>query len=328
LEPVEHPPVSEENTETTFPPSAEEHQPAPATSSVLSAIERKWRTPQSLRPAFEPEAPLDKVTLPERDPNLPDISSILIQPSGIPPRQRTGTLPHERWRNLDEQAAASRLPWTEHLTLSSAISVMFVLALSVGIYVFHREVGAGLIWLGENMGGRPEGATGASPNAPDSGRPADPSAAPATGGNPPQSGLAAGLASGQPVAQEQPAVGSPAPSTADAEPSPPSRSLPAPGSSPGTSASAPEPGQSEYSQAVQLLRANFGVGTADAVQLLWISVEKGNPNAEIALADLYWHGRGVPKNCDQTRILLAAAARKGNPEARRQLERFQQEGCE
>jgi len=327
LPPVEHVPVSEENTEPAFPPPTEEQQPAPekTASPVLSTIERKWRMPASSPPVFEPEAPLDESTLPERDPKLPDISSVLIQPAGIPSRHRAGTHPHERWPNLDEQTAASRLPWTEHLTLSSAISIMFVLALTVGMYVFHREVGAGLIWLGEKMGGRPEGVSGASPNIPDSGRPADPPPAPATGGNLPQSGLASGqpAVQEQPVVQEQPAAGSPPPSTADSQPS-----HPAPGPSPGASASAPEPGQSEYSQAEQLLRANSGVGTTDAVQLLWISVEKGNPNAEIALADLYWQGRGVPKNCDQTRILLAAAARKGNPEARRRLERFQQEGCE
>ena len=323
LEPVEPVPVSEQNKEPAFPPSAPEQQPAPETaaSSAFAPIERKWRMPTSSPLAFEPEAPLDQATLPEREPKLPDISSVLIQPAGIPSKHRAGTLPQERWPNLDEQAAASRLPWTEHLTLSSAISIMFVLALTVGIYVFHREVGAGVIWLGEKMGGRPEGVSGTSPNVPDSGRPADPPAASATGGNPPQSGVA----SGQPVVPEQPAAGSPPPPTADSQPS---HAVPAPGSSPGTSASAPEPGQSEYSQAEQALRANSGVGTADAVQLLWISVEKGNPNAEIALADLYWHGRGVPKNCDQTRILLAAAARKGNPEARRRLERFQQEGCE
>ena len=323
LEPVEPVPVSEQNKEPAFPPSAPEQQPAPETaaSSAFAPIERKWRMPTSSPLAFEPEAPLDQATLPEREPKLPDISSVLIQPAGIPSKHRAGTLPQERWPNLDEQAAASRLPWTEHLTLSSAISIMFVLALTVGIYVFHREVGAGLIWFGEKMGGRPEAVSGASPNIPDSGRPADPPAASATGGNPPQSGVA----SGQPVVPEQPAAGSPPPPTADSQPS---HAVPAPGSSPGTSASAPEPGQSEYSQAEQALRANSGVGTADAVQLLWISVEKGNPNAEIALADLYWHGRGVPKNCDQTRILLAAAARKGNPEARRRLERFQQDGCE
>jgi len=235
--------------------------------------------------------------------------------------------------------------------LSSAISIMFLLALTVGVYVFHREVGEGLVWLGERMGGaRSEGTSRASRNATDPSQPSAPPPAPATGANLPQSGLASGehaiqeppseppaapaagsdlpqsgLASGEHAIQESPSAGSTLPSAAGSQPS---RSLPPSNSPAGSSANSREAGQSEYLQAEQLLRANSGVGTGEAAQLLWISVEKGNPYAEIALADLYWHGRGVPKNCDQTRILLAAAARKGNPEARRRLEQFQQEGCE
>ncbi len=68
--------------------------------------------------------------------------------------------------------------------------------------------------------------------------------------------------------------------------------------------------------------------TSEAVRLLWISVEKGNPSAELTLAELYWHGEGVARNCDQTRILLSAAARKGNADAQKRLQQFQQEGCE
>jgi TPR repeat protein len=64
------------------------------------------------------------------------------------------------------------------------------------------------------------------------------------------------------------------------------------------------------------------------VRLLWISVEKGNASAELTLAELYWHGEGVTHNCDQTRILLSAAARKGNVDALRRLQQFQQQGCE
>jgi TPR repeat protein len=56
-------------------------------------------------------------------------------------------------------------------------------------------------------------------------------------------------------------------------------------------------------------------------------VEKGNTAAEIDLAELFRTGRGVAKNCDQTLILLSAAARKGNAEARKRLEAFQREGC-
>jgi TPR repeat protein len=80
---------------------------------------------------------------------------------------------------------------------------------------------------------------------------------------------------------------------------------------------------------MQLLRGkNAAADTPEAVRLLWISVEKGHPSAEVALADLYWHGRGVVRNCDQTRILLSAAARKGNSEAQKRLQQFQREGCE
>ena len=98
---------------------------------------------------------------------------------------------------------------------------------------------------------------------------------------------------------------------------------------PATPDTSPDAGQAEYLQAVQILRGrNAGVDTPEAVRLLWIAVEKGNPGAEVTLADLYWRGQGVVRNCDQTRILLTAAARKGSAEAQKRLQQFQREGCE
>ncbi len=52
--------------------------------------------------------------------------------------------------------------------------------------------------------------------------------------------------------------------------------------------------------------------TATAAQLLWVSIEKGNTNAEVELAGLYARGEGVQKSCEQARILLTAAVNKGN----------------
>src|SRR6516162_874622 len=315
-EAVEHPAFSEENSEPGFPPFAREANPAAAASSVSFMIERRWRMPESSSPT---SAALEDPEAPERGPNLPDISSILMQPAGV----SSGPAKAPRQHLSGGQAAEPRLPWTEDLTLSSAISIMFILALTVGIYVFHGEVGQGLIWLGERMGGRSERTLPSSANAPVSVHPSEPSATAAPAPDPTPSPSVP--ASSEPAIQEPPAADSTPAAAADP---PPSHSPPTTNSSPGTSVASRDPGQSEYLQAEQLLRANSGVGTGEAVQLLWISVEKGNPYAEIALADLYWHGRGVPKNCDQTRILLAAAARKGNPEAHRRLEQFQQEGCE
>jgi TPR repeat protein len=60
---------------------------------------------------------------------------------------------------------------------------------------------------------------------------------------------------------------------------------------------------------------------------LWSAVEKGNTAAEIDLAELFRTGRGVAKNCDQARILLSAAARKGSAEARKRAESLQRQGC-
>jgi len=90
-----------------------------------------------------------------------------------------------------------------------------------------------------------------------------------------------------------------------------------------------EPGEQEYSQAQNILKSGDREGGfQEAVRLLWIAVEKGNSKAEVLLAELYRRGEGVTRNCDQTRILLTAAARKGNAEAQRRLDKFLREGCE
>jgi TPR repeat protein len=199
---------------------------------------------------------------------------------------------------------------------------MLILAFVVATYVFHRAIGDGLIWLGEKMGGTRQEAFRASA-ADQAGTPGT-AVAHEAGSNPPATGLPAS----KPEIQERPITGS----TQSSFPTinPPSTATPIPETSfsavaPGNG---PEPGQSEYLQALQILRANSGIGTVEVVRLLWISVEKGNPSAEIVLADLYWHAKGVARNCDQTRILLTAAARKGSAVAQKQLQQFQQEGCE
>src|SRR5262249_23922377 len=87
-------------------------------------------------------------------------------------------------------------------------------------------------------------------------------------------------------------------------------------------------GQDEYQRAMQILRApGRRAELPEAVRLLWISVRKNNVAAEITLAELYHQGRGVAKSCDQTRILLSAAARRGCPDAKRRLREFQRERC-
>lgn len=64
-----------------------------------------------------------------------------------------------------------------------------------------------------------------------------------------------------------------------------------------------------------------------AVGWLWKAVAKHNENATLLLSDLYLKGEGVSQNCDQARILLDAAARKGLKDAADRLRNLQAFGC-
>jgi hypothetical protein len=61
---------------------------------------------------------------------------------------------------------------------------------------------------------------------------------------------------------------------------------------------------------------------------LWTAVGKGNVLATVALADLYLRGDGVAKNCDQARVLLQAAQRKGSKTAASRLRDLRSFDCE
>ena len=66
----------------------------------------------------------------------------------------------------------------------------------------------------------------------------------------------------------------------------------------------------------------------EAAQWLWKAVGKRNLAATTTLSDLYLRGDGVPKSCDQARMLLDAAARKGGKAAAARLRHLQAFGCE
>jgi hypothetical protein len=67
--------------------------------------------------------------------------------------------------------------------------------------------------------------------------------------------------------------------------------------------------------------------SGQAAALLWKAVSEQNTRADILLADLYLLGDGVPKSCDQARLLLVAAAKKGAPEAALKLRNIESGGC-
>ena len=98
----------------------------------------------------------------------------------------------------------------------------------------------------------------------------------------------------------------------------------------GSSAIAAESGAQDLATAQRYLNGTQGTArdSREGVYWLWRAVGKGNLAATVALSDLYLRGDGVPKSCDQARLLLDAAAKKGGAAAAARLRNLQAFGCE
>lgn len=120
------------------------------------------------------------------------------------------------------------------------------------------------------------------------------------------------------------------------------------GTAPAAAAASPAPGAQPPAAAAQPTQSPAGNGgeelamaehylngapgqrrdTTEAAKWLWKSVAKHNGQATVLLSDLYLKGNGVPKNCDQARVLLDSAARKGVAGAGERLRNLPAFGCE
>ena len=225
--------------------------------------------------------------------------------------------------------------WMDRFTLGRAIGSMLFLTLLAGSYVYHREVGQALIWLGHEIAGddSPESSKAAPPKTPPAAHAIpESSSSPAPAVPPPPLTVQQPTAPNEPKSANLPAASekTPSPQLKGGTPGslvPLTQVTRPPAPVPPADSSA-EAGQQEYLEALQILRSpNRSSEVPAAIRLLWAAMEKGNTGAEIDLAELFRTGRGVTKNCDQTRILLTAAARKGSAEARKRLETFRREGC-
>ncbi len=113
---------------------------------------------------------------------------------------------------------------------------------------------------------------------------------------------------------------------------------PAPAASPGNSAPLQTAaGQNEFQDesedfitAEKYLQGKPGQARdgQEAAKWLWKAVGKQNLAAALLLSDLYLRGDGVAKSCDQARVLLDAAARKGSAAAAERLRNLPAFGCQ
>ena len=88
-------------------------------------------------------------------------------------------------------------------------------------------------------------------------------------------------------------------------------------------------GIKELAMAERYLNGMSGQGrdSSEAARWLWKSIARDNGQATLLLADLYLRGDGVSKNCEQGRVLLDSAARKGVAGAGERLRNLQAFGC-
>jgi len=87
-------------------------------------------------------------------------------------------------------------------------------------------------------------------------------------------------------------------------------------------------GAEDFALATEYLNGRRGPrDSAEAAKFLWKAVGKENPSAILLLSDMYLVGDGVPRSCDQARLLLNAAVRKSVPHAAQKLRNLQTAGC-
>jgi len=282
----------------------------------------------------EPPAKI-QVSLPNPEPPAATETRI-PKPSPVPPVASRRVLPPalEPLSSFEGETDSANPGWMDRFTLGRAIGIMLFLTLLAGSYVYHRELGQGLIWLGHQIAGddSPENSTVVRPVIPSVPH-AIPESAPASRPvEPPQPGIRQSPDANEPKSANLSAAPdkTPSPQLKDATPGSlvPLTQVTRPPATPPPTDNSADAGEHEYLEALQILRSPSRTSEVPAaIQLLWVAVEKGNTSAEIDLAELFRTGRGVTKNCDQTRILLSAAARKGSAEARKRLEAFRREGC-
>lgn len=207
--------------------------------------------------------------------------------------------------------------------------IMIAAAISFAYYLraHRRQIGEAIVRIGNSVAGT--AASASTPISPST----QPAAAPPAGTASTTGNAAVPAAATAPaaVAKQEPAV-APAPrqlaKAGVSSPVPsgksigdqPARIRPEAASSAAGAAASLYSGQAEYQRAENYLNGK-GVAqdSAEAAEWFWRSLEAGNTDAAVPLADLYLQGNGVSHSCTQARILLDAAAQKNNSQAIRKL---------
>ena len=200
--------------------------------------------------------------------------------------------------------------------------VTTLVALAVLVIMYQHDVGTSLIWLGETLTGKAK----ASAVAPEKQRPA--STPPSTPSDSSIDSPAANSDVEKNAAAQVPGDTSLAPKKDldTARGNPPTDIAPA-GIAPAAGSATSDRPVSVLERQGPAQKAEPVWNEGDSVDSLWGAVQSGSVSAEVSLAERFARGEGVNKNCDQAKVLMKAAADRGNREARLRLYQMETGGC-
>lgn len=326
------------------PPSLVSHEDWKRAAREMDVEERTSRAPRTTtleeRPAPPPRRESRKYS--ELADHVDPMREFLKSPLGAIPEPHRGPNPAFAPR-LEEHEFPLPVQTNQPRVVSkSRVGVVFLLAIVCGLgvayagIVYRQPLGRLIISLGQMI-------TGAENSAPPSGNPSsgptqNPSTAPDTPGAD-KSGTSAlgGSAASVPPQTSLPAQPSGAPvippdgklSTPNA--TDPLAPVPTPnrlGASQQSGMQQPGTPRPELTSGGKEIVSSKPRRLPDDVASLWQAVENGDPVAEVALANHYAVGAGVEKNCAQARVLLEAAAKRGNEAATKRLIQLRSSGCQ
>lgn len=206
-----------------------------------------------------------------------------------------------------------------------AVTATLVAVLALGI-VYQKEVGSSLIWMGETMSGKTKASTVVPAD-----KPADDSAAPLPTTKPEVAPTATKNTNSAPADSTDPTAADmkDAEALAKGEPGSPATRTQQPAANGVTASGVADRSVSALDrQNTAESKPEPNWSETDSIETLWGAVQAGSVSAEVSLAERFARGAGVNKNCDQAKILMKAAANKGNREARLRLYELESNGCQ
>jgi PilZ domain len=205
-----------------------------------------------------------------------------------------------------------------------AVAATMVAVLALGI-MYQKDVGNSLIWLGETMSGKTKAST-VAPSEKSSGSAS--AALPTTGSEAATSSDPSDKNSGAVPDVTDPTAADMKAAEDLAKTAPPTRTQQTAGNGPNASKVTDRSVSVLERQNAAAAKPEPNWSETDSVEALWGAVQAGSVSAEVSLAERFARGAGVNKNCDQAKVLMKAAADKGNREARMRLYELESGGCQ